>query len=88
MIFSCEEKMKLEEIHFPYNSNKTGEPYLTVSDNELFISWIEEKIDSNFLYMSKLVDNKWNDKELIVKGKIGLLIGLIFHLYLSIKLMV
>jgi hypothetical protein len=69
MIFSCEEKMKLEEIHFPYNSNKTGEPYLTVSDNELFISWIEEKIDSNFLYMSKLVDNKWNDKELIVKGK-------------------
>ena len=61
--------MKLEEIHFPYNSNKTGESYLMVSDNELFISWIEERIDSNFLYMSKFVDNKWNDKELIVKGK-------------------
>ena len=60
--------MKLEEIHFPYNSNKTGESYLMVSDNELFISWIEEKIDSNFLYMSKLVNNQWDDKELIVKG--------------------
>ena len=50
---------------FPENSS---ESFLLSTDKDLFISWTEQVLDSNFLYISKLEGDSWTNKELITKG--------------------
>ena len=55
----------VESSYFPYNSS---ESFLFSSDKDLFISWTEQVLDSNFLYITRLEGDSWTDKELITKG--------------------
>ena len=55
----------VESSYFPYNSS---ESFLFSTDKDLFISWTEQVLDSNFLYISKLEGDSWTNKELITKG--------------------
>ena len=55
----------VENSYFPYNSS---ESFLFSTDKDLFISWTEQVLDSNFLYITKLENDSWTNKELITKG--------------------
>ena len=55
----------VESSYFPYNSS---ESFLFSTDKDLFISWTEQVLDSNFLYVTRLEGNSWTNKELITKG--------------------
>ena len=55
----------VESSYFPYNSS---ESFLFSSDKDLFISWTEQVLDSNFLYITRLEGDSWTNKELITKG--------------------
>ena len=55
----------VQSSYFPYNSS---ESFLFSTDKDLFISWTEQVLDSNFLYISKLEGDSWTNKELITKG--------------------
>ena len=55
----------VESSYFPYNSS---ESFLFSTDKDLFISWTEQVLDSNFLYITRLEGDSWTDKELITKG--------------------
>ena len=55
----------VESSYFPYNSS---ESFLFSSDKDLFISWTEQVLDSNFLYVTKLEGDSWSNKKLITKG--------------------
>ncbi len=46
----------------------SSEPYLYSSGDNLFISWTEQKSDSNYLYKSEFLNDKWDSKELISNG--------------------
>ena len=50
---------------FPENSS---ESFLLSTDKDLFISWTEQVLDSNFLYVTKLEGGSWSNKKLITKG--------------------
>ena len=50
---------------FPENSS---ESFLLSTDKDLFISWTEQVLDSNFLYVTKLEGDSWSNKKLITKG--------------------
>ena len=50
---------------FPENSS---ESFLLSTDKDLFISWTEQVLDSNFLYITKLEGDSWSNKKLITKG--------------------
>ena len=50
---------------FPENSS---ESFLLSTDKDLFISWTEQVLDSNFLYITRLEGDSWTNKELITKG--------------------
>jgi len=44
-------------------------PYLTLGDDkQLYLSWLEEKQDSTYLYYSKWQENKWAPASLITSG--------------------
>ena len=49
----------------PENSS---ESFLLSTDKDLFISWTEQVLDSNFLYVTKLEGGSWSNKKLITKG--------------------
>ena len=55
----------VENSYFPYNSS---ESFLFSTDKDLFISWTEQVLDSNFLYITKLENDSWTNKRLITKG--------------------
>ena len=55
----------VESSYFPYNSS---ESFLFSTDKDLFISWTEQVLDSNFLYVTRLEGDSWTNKELITKG--------------------
>jgi hypothetical protein len=55
----------VESSYFPYNSS---ESFLFSTDKDLFISWTEQVLDSNFLYITKLENDSWINKRLITKG--------------------
>ena len=55
----------VESSYFPYNSS---ESFLFSTDKDLFISWTEQVLDSNFLYITKLENDSWTNKRLITKG--------------------
>ena len=55
----------VENSYFPYNSS---ESFLFSTDKDLFISWTEQVLDSNFLYITKLENDSWINKRLITKG--------------------
>ena len=55
----------VESSYFPYHSS---ESFLFSTDKDLFISWTEQVLDSNFLYVTRLEGNSWTNKELITKG--------------------
>ncbi|MBE97668.1 MAG: hypothetical protein CMB91_01235 [Flammeovirgaceae bacterium] len=67
LIISCTSRNfeMVESSYFPYNSS---ESFLFSSDKDLFISWTEQVLDSNFLYITRLEGDSWTDKELITKG--------------------
>lgn len=49
--------------------NPSGEPFLfTAPDNEVYLSWIEQKEDSSFLKFSTLTDQKWTSPKIIASG--------------------
>ena len=50
-------------------SSKSSESFLYSTGEDLYISWTEQKLDSNYLYNSKFNGNSWEEKELITKGK-------------------
>jgi len=50
-------------------SSKSSESFLHSSGEDLYISWTEQKLDSNYLYNSRFNGNSWEKKELITKGK-------------------
>ena len=50
---------------FPENSS---ESFLLSTDKDLFISWTEQVLDSNFLYVTKFEGDSWSNKKLITKG--------------------
>ena len=68
ILISCETNNGINEINFSYNSSNTGESFLLSTDNDLYISWIEESMDTSYLYMSKLNLDMWGKRELITKG--------------------
>ena len=68
ILISCETNNGINEINFSYNSSNTGESFLLSTDNDLYISWIEESMDTSYLYMSKLNLDIWGKRELITKG--------------------
>jgi len=59
--------------NFDLNSDlfsfKSSESFLYSTGEDLYISWTEQKLDSNYLYNSKFNGNSWEEKELITKGK-------------------
>ena len=55
----------VESSYFPYHSS---ESFLFSTDKDLFISWTEQVLDSNFLYVTRLEGDSWTNKELITKG--------------------
>ena len=55
----------VESSYFPYNSS---ESFLFSTDKDLLISWTEQVLDSNFLYITKLENDSWTNKRLITKG--------------------
>ena len=55
----------VENSYFPFNSS---ESFLFSTDKDLFISWTEQVLDSNFLYVTRLEGDSWTNKELITKG--------------------
>ena len=66
-VFSCNSDKKdiLSLNTFPENSS---ESFLLSTNDNLYISWTEQVADSNFLYLSKLVNNTWSEKSIIKKG--------------------
>ena len=50
---------------FPNNSS---ESYLLSTKDDLYISWTEQVENTNFLYLSKLENDSWSEKNLIKKG--------------------
>ncbi len=52
-------------IEFPNNSS---ESFLLSTEDDLFISWTEKVLDTNFLYVRRFNGKDWNAKELINKG--------------------
>ena len=68
ILISCKTNDGINEINFSYNSSNTGESFLLSTDNDLYISWIEESMDTSYLYMSKLNLDIWGKRELITKG--------------------
>ena len=66
--FSCSDQNNIKNISGDEFSLMSSEPYLYSSGDNLFISWTENKSDSNYLYMSEFLNDSWNNKELIAKG--------------------
>ena len=68
ILISCKTNNGINEINFSYNSSNAGESFLLSTDHDLYISWIEESMDTSYLYMSKLNLDMWGKRELITKG--------------------
>ena len=66
LLFSCSEK--IENLNFD-KSKSSEESYLFSDRNNVYMSWIETDSIDNYLYYSKLENNQWTSKKLIVKGK-------------------
>ena len=66
LLFSCSEK--IENLNFD-KSKSSEESYLFSDRNNVYMSWIETDSIDNYLYYSKLENNQWASKKLIVKGK-------------------
>jgi len=66
ILFSCNEN--ITNLNFDKSKN-TEESYLFSDGNNVYISWIETDSVNNYLYYSKLANDKWLEKKLIVKGK-------------------
>ena len=66
-VLSCNSDKKniLSLNTFPENSS---ESFLLSTNDNLYISWTEQVADSNFLYLSKLENNTWSEKNIIKKG--------------------
>ena len=67
IISSCINKNNFKEIELNLDA-ESGEPYLLKSNDNLYMSWTELKIDSVFLYEGKLEKDQLVDKNLISKG--------------------
>ena len=66
ILFSCNENIK--KINF--DKSKSSEvSYLFSDESNIYMSWIETDSANNFLYYSKLENNQWLEKKLIVKNK-------------------
>lgn len=68
IIFSCSNTKKID-LSSDLFSTKSSESYLQASGEDLYISWTEQRLDSNYLYNSRFNGKSWGKKELITKGK-------------------
>ena len=68
IIFSCSNTKKID-LSSDLFSAKSSESYLQASGEDLYISWTEQRLDSNYLYNSRFNGKSWGKKELITKGK-------------------
>ena len=68
ILFSCSNKNNIESVLGEEFSLMSSEPFLYSSEDDLFISWTEHESDTNYLYNAKLVNNRWDNKELIANG--------------------
>ena len=68
IIFSCSNTKKID-LSSDLFSTKSSESYLQASGEDLYISWTEQRLDSNYLYNSRFNGKSWEKKELITKGK-------------------
>ena len=68
IIFSCSNTKKID-LNSDLFSAKSSESYLQASGEDLYISWTEQRLDSNYLYNSRFNGKSWGNKELITKGK-------------------
>ena len=62
---SCVQNISKLDFH---NSINSEESFLFADENNIYMSWIESDSLNNYLYYSKLENNKWSKKELIVEG--------------------
>ena len=65
-LLSCNEN--ITNINFD-KSKSSEESYLFSDESNIYMSWIETDSANNYLYYSKLENNQWLEKKLIVKGK-------------------
>ena len=68
LIISCTHTKNFD-LNSDLFSSKSSESYLHSSGEDIYISWTEQKLDSNYLYNSRFNGNSWGKKELITKGK-------------------
>lgn len=63
-----ESKPELKPLEI-LTENPSGEPFLfTAPDNQIYLSWIEQKKDSSFLKFSTLTNQKWSPPKVIAAG--------------------
>ena len=62
---SCVQNISKLDFH---NSINSEESFLFADENNIYMSWIESDSLNNYLYYSKLENNKWSKKELIAEG--------------------
>lgn len=68
ILFSCSDQNNIESVLGEEFSLMSSEPFLYSSEDDLFISWTEHEFDTNYLYNAKLINNRWDNKELIAKN--------------------
>ena len=69
ILFSCSSKNDFRSIGGVEFAERSSEPYLYSSGDDLIISWTENKYDTNYLYSAEYLKDSWDNKELITDGQ-------------------
>ena len=69
ILFSCSSKNDFRSIGGVEFAERSSEPFLYSSGDDLIISWTENKYDTNYLYTAEYLKDSWDNKELITDGQ-------------------